>query len=309
MSIYPFSSTYPRLGIQTTLSPARSSISSGDSDAFLGQIRYAILPASSDSTPRSPLSWPELCSKESRRHQNQITQPTQLAPFRIRTQSCSGYSATCISLSFCHFPELMTMGEGWDFHLALYSDQNLWARSQHTLTPFASGSNWLPRWWQQIHRVPTELHGLRCGVADSHPGCKTPRCMPESDVPKLYTLLTLLFEIFPMNTTNRIRDLVQLWQRTPTENPEQRIHLQFSLWLYRGHKARSNGNSKPYTCRTPHRTPWGTSRLDGWPQQLCKVKEQPGWNPHGSSWICGLAVGQSFLSNTLEIFSAFRQDQ
>lgn len=141
MSIYAFSSTYPRLGIQTTLSPARSSISSGDSDAFLGQIRYAILPASSDSTPRSPLSWPELCSKESRRHQNQITQPTQLAPFRIGTQSCSGYSATCISLSFCHFPELMTMGEGWNFHLALYSDQNLWARSQHILTPFASGSN------------------------------------------------------------------------------------------------------------------------------------------------------------------------
>ena len=107
---------------------------------------------------------------------------------------------------------------------------------------------------------------------------------------------------------NLLHEYQQLWQRTPTENPVQRIHLQLSLWLYRGHKARSYSNSKPYTCRTPHRTPWG-SRWDGWPQQLCKVKEQPSWNAHGSSWISGLAVGQSFLSNTLEIFSAFRQDQ
>ena len=57
MSIYPFSSTNPRLGIQTTLSPARFSIFSGDSDAFLGKIRCAILPASSDSILRSPPSW------------------------------------------------------------------------------------------------------------------------------------------------------------------------------------------------------------------------------------------------------------
>ena len=155
MSIYPLSYTYLRLGIQTTFSPARFSIFSGDSEAFLGQIRYATLPASSYSTPQSPLE--ELCRKATRRHQNQTPQPTQLASFRIRMQRCSGstlsflqmskllniplrpatlwrktISASCISLSFCHFPELMTMGEGWDFHLELHSDQNLWTRSQHT---------------------------------------------------------------------------------------------------------------------------------------------------------------------------------
>ena len=115
----------------------------GDPKAFPGQPGDVIPPACPGSAPRSPPS--RTCLKDlpreaSRRHPHQMPEPPQLAPLDMKEQRLYSESLPDVraphpiskaepghpaeethfsrlysrSRSFGHYPELMTIGEGWN---------------------------------------------------------------------------------------------------------------------------------------------------------------------------------------------------
>lgn len=197
----------------------------------------------------------------------------------------------CHSFQFSHYPELMTIGEGWLLMLPL--------QLMHPghFNSFTWDNNSLPTWRDQStifqQRTWSMDEGQVWWSQQNHLIWIKQRC--NSEVPKLNWLH---LEILSMNITNRIEDKGQpLWSPTPTENvfdlvPRIQtpavastgfpgVHVVSLLQVHKTYRLARQTSMAHYS---------NPARVKSW-----STLPQAGQNPHCSSWI---SVTLGLLSRT-----------